>query len=103
MNCSKSCNGCFLTPSYCIGCADGFIKASNGRCVKNCPQSTYEETKGGVKVCTECSDGCMKCVNEADDCSTDSNPPTGSSSATTGEGVPDSSGTMPPKVARCVR
>jgi len=45
----------------------------------------------------------MKCVNEADDCSTDSNPPTGSSSATTGEGVPDSTGTMPPKVARCVR
>ena len=104
MTCSERCDGCFWTPNHCVGCADGFKKADHGRCVPECPESTYEMEMGGKAICAECSQGCSKCITEADDCSEDTNPSTGPPSNTTGQQGNNTGGNPPsPIVARCVR
>jgi hypothetical protein len=71
--CDQSCSTCFWNSAYCLGCATGMMRAPGGRCVKECPADTTEETMAGstMKWCKPCSDGCLKCVKETNNCSKD--------------------------------
>jgi len=50
-HCAKNCAGCIWSKNYCIDCAAGFKKASNGRCIKECPAGTVEREMGGFTYC----------------------------------------------------
>ena len=93
MECSPRCNGCYWTSTFCIGCAAGFKKASDGRCVEECPLSTYEVEMNNKSVCKSCSKGCLNCITEMDDqCPSEDDPSN-----------PGNPNDTPMMEARCVR
>ena len=65
MACDTTCTNCMWQPNFCLKCPAALKMADNGRCVEKCPENTTEDTVGGFAVCKECSKGCLKCADEA--------------------------------------
>ena len=65
MACDTTCTNCMWQPNFCLKCPATLKMADNGRCVDKCPENTVEDTVGGFAICKECSKGCLKCADEA--------------------------------------
>ena len=64
-NCHHSCETCYKTDDdSCSSCKQGFaLNKATSRCMPNCDSKNGKFWDGGANMCSDCSEGCLECLN----------------------------------------
>ncbi|KAL4491897.1 hypothetical protein ABPG72_006152 [Tetrahymena utriculariae] len=67
----KDCLKCIFDSQFCQQCSQNLFLTNDGRCVKECPDATFQYKIGLMNKCMRCARGCLKCnsQNSCNQCS----------------------------------